>query len=188
MHTLPFLPRLHAITTLGVVSVFAASMALCSIQVAIASPSNVVSSSVHSMSEFDYLIGTWQCLNTQAGKPATQSRVQFEWMYDKKALKETVNAAGYAGEFLTTLDKNSNTFKGVAVESPGSYVVWENSGMTSNTSSEVGYRFEHGQLHPVSRTDAERLNDTHYIIRDFGPDTASGKGQPTDTEDCRKRS
>ena len=140
----------------------------------------------HTLAEFDYLIGTWQCLNTEAGKPDVRSDVRYEWMYGGKVLKETVNMPGYNGEFMTVLDKKNNAFKGVAVDSSGGYVVWESHGMKDDKSSEVGYRFTGGHLVPVSRSDGEHLSDTHYIIRDFGPDTNSGKGAPADTEDCSK--
>jgi len=146
----------------------------------------VPTGAVHSLSEFDFLIGDWTCRNTEAGKPDVRASVQFGWMYDKKVLKEVVTAPGYSGEFLTTLDKKTNTFKGVAVDSFGGYIVWENPGMKNKVSSEVGYLFADGRLIPVSRSDFERVSDTHYVIRDFGPDTDAGKGRATDTEDCTK--
>lgn len=139
-----------------------------------------------SLSEFQFLIGNWTCRITEAGKPETRSSVRFEWMYDGKVLKETVTSPAYSGQFMTVLDKRSNTFKGVAVGNDGSYIVWENPGMVDGKSSEVGYLFADGKMTPASRSDFERLSDTHYVIRDFGADAPGGKGRPADTEDCSK--
>jgi hypothetical protein len=139
-----------------------------------------------SLSDLAFMIGDWRCAVTEAGKPATHSSVKFEWIYDKNVLKETVVSPAYSGQFMTTIDKKSNTFKGVAVGNDGSYVVWESPGLKDNKSSEVGYVFSNGQLIPVSRSDFELKSNSHYVIRDFRADTATGKGAPTDTEDCTK--
>jgi hypothetical protein len=52
--------------------------------------------------------------------------------------------------------------------------------------SERGYAFDGGKMTLVSRSEFERVSDTHYVVRDFEPDTAAGNGKATDTEDCVK--
>ena len=39
---------------------------------------------------------------------------------------------------------------------------------------------------PVSRSEFERVSDTHYVVHDFEADSAAGGGKATDTEDCVK--
>jgi hypothetical protein len=138
--------------------------------------------------ELGFLIGNWTCRNTEPGKPEIiEAHVTYEWAYDKKTLKETLSLPGYTGTFFTTLDKRTNKFKGVAIDNFGGYIIWENQRVSDTKSTEIGYQFDDGKLKPVSRTDFERLSDTHYIIRDFQADTPTGRGAPTDIEDCTKQ-
>jgi hypothetical protein len=123
---------------------------------------------------------------TQAGQADQQTTATYDWMYDGAVLRETLTGPDFAGQFLTTYDARSNTFKGVAAVSGGATIVWENGGMADNHSSEIGYVFGNGQMREVSRTTLERISDAHYIIRDFLPTTPVGPGAPTDTEDCTK--
>jgi hypothetical protein len=165
-------------------SIGAASLQLTTTAIAVETGSGKLS-----LSQFDYLIGNWSCNVTEPGKPETQSSISFEWLYDKKVLKETVTAGTYSGQFFTTLDKRNNKFKGVAIANDGGYIVWENPGLADNRASEVGYLFAAGKMIAVSRSDSEKISDSHYVIRDFGPDSASGgKGVEADTEDCTKHS
>jgi hypothetical protein len=142
---------------------------------------------VHSLHEMDFLIGRWECRVTQAGQPESHMTAVYDWLYQRKVLREVLDAPGYSGTFFTTYDQRSDTFKGVAVGSDGNAIIWENGGMTGNRSTETGYVFGAGALKPVSRTTWERLSDDHYVIRDFEPDTAAGPGAATDVEDCVKR-
>jgi hypothetical protein len=41
-------------------------------------------------------------------------------------------------------------------------------------------------MRPVSRSEFERVSDTHYVVHDFEAGTASKNGSATDTEDCIK--
>lgn len=141
----------------------------------------------HALSEMAPFIGRWDCTVTEAGRPTSHMSAVYDWLYDGKALREIITAPGYSGVFTTTYDRRSNSFKGVAVGSDGGALVWENAGFTDNRASEIGYVFGAGRLVPISRTDTEIVSATHYIIRDFGPDTATGaRGPSTDTEDCTK--
>jgi hypothetical protein len=142
----------------------------------------------HSLSEFDFLIGRWTCTVTAGDKPLGKASAQYEWIYNGKVLKETLEAPGYSGTFLTTYDPRTDSFKGVGVGNDGSYVVWQNGGIDGNKSSEKGYLFDADKLIPASRTEFEKVTNNHYLIRDFKPDTASGPGEPTDTEDCTRTS
>jgi hypothetical protein len=140
------------------------------------------------VAELGFLIGNWTCKNTEPGKPdITIAQVKYEWAYDQKTLKETVNIPGYQGQFFTTLDKKSNRFKGVAIDNFGGYIIWENQRVSDTKSTEIGYTFADGKMTEVSRTDFERLSDTHYIIRDYQPNTPAGRGAPIDVEDCTKQ-
>lgn len=132
------------------------------------------------------MIGRWQCRVSEAGKPESSFTASYEWLYGGKVLKETVTGPEWSGEFFTTYDPKSNTFKGVAAMSSGGYVVWENGGMTDGHASELGFVFGDQKMHNVSRTTTDRISDTHYVIRDFMPDTPNGPGKPTDSEDCTK--
>lgn len=89
------------------------------------------------------------------------------------------------GEFLTTYDQANDRFKGVGVGAWG-YVVWENSGFHEGRLSEGGYAFDNGRMTPVSRSEFERVSDSHYLVHDFDAGTASRSGAATDTEDCIK--
>ena len=140
--------------------------------------------STHSLSELSFLIGKWNCRMTVADKPDAQMSATYEWLYDGKVLKETLEAPGYSGMFLTTYDSNSNTFKGVGVGSDGTPIVWENGGMVNGKSSETGYVLGAGKLITASRTEFGKIDDHHYVIRDFTPDTPKGPGKIQDTEDC----
>ncbi len=143
----------------------------------------------HSLAEMAPFIGRWDCTVTEAGRPTSHMSAVYDWLCDGKALREVITAPGYSGVFATTYDRRSNSFKGVAVGSDGGAIVWENPGFTGNHASEVGYVFGAGRLVPISRTETEIVSTTHYIIRDFGPDTASGgRGPATDTENCTKLS
>ena len=130
--------------------------------------------------EYGALVGHWTCRVTEAGKPDTQTKVSFELVYGNQVLREIVTG-GQQGEFLTTYDKRSDSFKGVGVGSWGGYVVWENPGTTNGKSTEIGYLFGAGKMTAVSRTEWESVSATHYIIRDFQMDNT-----PADTEDCTK--
>jgi hypothetical protein len=141
----------------------------------------------HSMHEMDFLIGRWECRVSQAGHPEAHMTVTFDWLYRGTVLREMLEAPDYSGTFFTTFDRRSDSFKGVAVGSDGNAIIWENGGMVDDRSSETGYVFGAGALTPVSRSTWERLSDTHYVIRDFGADTAAGPGAATDTEDCVKK-
>jgi hypothetical protein len=84
------------------------------------------------------------------------------------------------GVFVSS-DKATDKFKGVGVGAWGSYVVWENSGFHEGHLHEVGHAFDSGRMTQVSRSDFERISDSHYVVHDF-----QASGQPTDTEDCTK--
>jgi len=141
----------------------------------------------HSLeSDYGFMIGRWSCHVTQAGTPDQQMTVEFEWAHDKHVLRENMRLKDtLIGEFLTTYDKTTNRFKGVGVGAWG-YVVWENAGFHEGRLSERGFIFDSGKMTPVSRSEFERLSETHYVVRDFEADTADGSGKATDTEDCVK--
>jgi len=136
--------------------------------------------------EFGWIVGTWTCHNSQAGKPDWDSVKKFEWIYGQKTLKETSTQSDSSGQFFTTVDPNTNSFKGIGLASGGGYIVWSYEGMVNDKATEVGYLIAGDKLIPVSRSDTERLSDTHFIIRDFRADTPTGKGAALDTEDCTK--
>jgi hypothetical protein len=141
----------------------------------------------HSLdSDYAFLIGHWTCHVTQAGTPDQTITAEYEWTHDKHVLRENMRLKDkLIGEFLTTYDKATNRFKGVGVGAWG-YVVWENAGFQEGHLSERGFVFDSGKMTPVSRSEFERVSDTHYVVRDFEADTAAGSGKPTDTEDCVK--
>src|SRR5215469_15159029 len=68
-------------------------------------------------SDYGYIIGAWTCHVTQAGQPDQQTRVVFAWAFDGRLLRETVTGADGKpqGEFLTSYDPRSGSFKGVGV-------------------------------------------------------------------------
>jgi hypothetical protein len=142
----------------------------------------------HSLeSDYGFMIGRWTCHVTQAGAPDRDWNVVYEWAYDKRMLRESMQLGEkLIGEFLTTYDKATDRFKGVGVGAWG-YVVWENAGFREGRLSERGYVFDSGKMTPVSRSEFERISDTHYMVRDFDADTAAAKGAATDTEDCIKK-
>jgi hypothetical protein len=141
----------------------------------------------HSLeSDYSFMIGRWTCHVTQAGAPDRDISAEYEWAYDKHVLRESMRlGAKLIGEFLTTYDKATDRFKGVGVGAWG-YVVWENRGFHEARLSEKGFSFDSGRMTPVSRSEFERISNTHYIVRDFEAGTASTTGAPTDTEDCVK--
>jgi hypothetical protein len=141
----------------------------------------------HSLeSDYAFMIGHWTCHVTQAGTPDQDMSVEYEWGYDKRVLHENMRLGSkLIGEFLTTYDKTTDRFKGVGVGAWG-YVVWENAGFHDRRLSERGFVFDNGKMTPVSRSEFERLSDTHYVVHDFEADTAAGSGKATDTEDCIK--
>ena len=143
----------------------------------------------HSLeSDYGFMIGHWTCHVTQAGTPDHDVGVEYEWAYDKRVLRESMRfGAKLIGEFLTTYDKATDRFKGVGVGAWGGYVVWENRGFREGHLSETGYVFDSGQMKLVSRSEFERISDTHYVVHDFDADTGSTKGAATDTEDCVKK-
>jgi hypothetical protein len=141
----------------------------------------------HSMeSDYGFMIGRWTCHVTQAGTPDRDVSAEYEWSYDKRILRETMKFGGKSiGEFLTSYDKATDRFKGVGV-GPWGYVVWENAGFHDGHLSERGYSFDSGKMTLVSRSEFERVDDSHYVVRDFQPTSASGAEAATDTEDCIK--
>lgn len=143
--------------------------------------------SKHSMaSDYGFMIGRWTCHVTQAGVPDSTLSVEYQWAYENRILRENMRLGEkLIGEFFTSYDKATDRFKGVGV-GPWGYVVWENAGFNGGRLSERGFAFDSGKMTPVSRSEFERVTDTHYIVRDFEPDTPSGSGAATDTEDCTK--
>jgi hypothetical protein len=141
----------------------------------------------HSMeSDYGFMIGRWTCHVTQAGSPDRDVTAEYEWAYGKHILRETMRFGDKTiGEFLTSYDKATDRFKGVGV-GPWGYVVWENAGFHDGHLSERGYSFDGGKMTLVSRSEFERIGDTHYVVRDFEPVKASGGEAATDTEDCVK--
>jgi hypothetical protein len=141
----------------------------------------------HSLeADYGFLIGRWTCHVTQAGTPDQQIAAGYEWSHDKRVLRENMSLKGKViGEFLTTYDKATDRFKGVGVGAWG-YVVWENAGFQDGRLSERGFVFDSGKMNPVSRSEFERVSDTHYVVHDFDADSAAGSGKATDTEDCIK--
>jgi len=142
----------------------------------------------HSLeSDYGFMIGRWTCHVTQAGTPDRDVSVQYEWAYDKRVMRETMQLGDkLIGEFLTTYDKVTDRFKGVGVGAWGGYVVWENPGFHEGHASETGYVFDSGRMTPVSRSEFERISDTHYVVHDFDAGTGPSGGSATDTEDCTK--
>jgi hypothetical protein len=141
----------------------------------------------HSLeTDYGFMIGRWTCHVTQIGTADQDLSVEYEWAYDKHMLRENMRLGSkLIGEFLTSYDKANDRFKGVGV-GPWGYVVWENAGFNGRRLSERGYAFDGGKMTLVSRSEFERVSDTHYVVRDFEPDTAAGSGKATDTEDCVK--
>jgi hypothetical protein len=142
----------------------------------------------HSLeSDYGFMIGQWTCHVTQAGAPDQEVRVTYEWSYDRRVLRENMRLGDkLIGEFFTTYDKAADRFKGVGVGAWGSYVVWENQGFHDGRLSEIGYVFDSGRMTPVSRSEFERVSESHYIVRDFDADIGTSRGAATDTEDCTK--
>jgi hypothetical protein len=142
----------------------------------------------HSLeSDYGFMIGHWTCHVTQAGTPPRDVSVEYEWAYDRRILRESMRVGDkLTGEFLTTYDKVTDRFKGVGFGAWGSYVVWENRGFHEGRLSESGFVFDDGRMMPVSRSEFERISDTHYVVHDFDVATASSAGTATDTEDCVK--
>jgi hypothetical protein len=141
----------------------------------------------HSLeADYGFMIGRWSCHVTQTGTPDSDISAEYEWAYDKHVLRENIRLKDkLIGEFLTTYDKATDRFKGVGVGAWG-YVVWENAGFHAGHLSERGFVFDGGKMTPVSRSECERVSDSHYVVRDFEADTAAGSGKATDTEDCVK--
>lgn len=141
----------------------------------------------HSLeTDYGFMIGRWTCHVTQAGTPDHDVNVEYEWSFDRRVLRETMQLGPkLIGEFLTTYDKVTDRFKGVGVGAWG-YVVWENHGFHEGRLSERGFSFDGGQMTPVSRSEFERVSDTHYVVHDFDVGPASSSGAATDTEDCNK--
>jgi hypothetical protein len=142
----------------------------------------------HSLeSDYGFMIGRWTCHITQAGTPDRDVSVEYEWAYDRHVMRENMRLAEkLIGEFLTTYDKVTGRFKGVGVGAWGGYVVWENQGFHEGRASETGYVFDSGRMTPISRSEFERISDTHYVVHDFDAGTPSSSGAATDTEDCIK--
>lgn len=142
----------------------------------------------HSLeSDYGFMIGRWTCHVTQAGTLDRDVSVEYEWSYDRRIMRENMRlGAKMIGEFLTTYDKVTDRFKGVGVGAWGSYVVWENRGFHEGRASEIGYVFDNGRMTPISRSEFERISDTHYVVHDFDVSSASSAGSATDTEDCSK--
>lgn len=142
----------------------------------------------HSLeSDYGFMIGHWSCHVTQAGTPDRDISLEYEWAYERHILRESMRLKDkLIGEFFTSYDKATDRFKGVGVGGWGGYVVWENAGFHEGHLSETGYMFDSGQMKPVSRSEFERLSDTHYTVHDFDAGPNSSKGTATDTEDCIK--
>jgi hypothetical protein len=109
----------------------------------------------HSLeTDYGFMIGRWTCHVTQTGTPDHDVNVEYEWSFDRRVLRETMQLGPkLIGEFLTTYDKATDQFKGVGA---------------------------------VSRSEFERVSDTHYIVHDFDVGPAASIGAATDTEDCNK--
>jgi hypothetical protein len=138
-------------------------------------------------SDYGFMIGHWTCHVTKAGTPDRDISVEYQWAYDRRIMRENMRLGGQLiGEFLTTYDKVTDRFKGVGVGAWGSYIIWENQGFHEGRASEIGYVFDSGLMRPVSRSEFERVSDTHYVVHDFEAGTASKNGSATDTEDCIK--
>jgi hypothetical protein len=60
-------------------------------------------------------------------------------------------------------------------------VDWENAGFHDGRLTERGFTFDSGKMTPVSRSEFDRISDTHYVVHDF-----DAGGKATDTEDCNK--
>ena len=142
----------------------------------------------HSLeSDYGFMIGRWTCHVTQAGTPDRDVNVEYEWAYDKRVLRENMRLKDkLIGEFLTTYDKTTDRFKGVGVGAWGGYVVWENRGFHEGHLSETGYMFDGGRMKTISRSEFERISDTHYVVRDFDVGANSSNAVASDTEDCVK--
>jgi len=56
-----------------------------------ASPASAANAK-HALAEMSFFIGTWTCSVTEAGKPASKTHVEFEWLYTGKVLKETITS------------------------------------------------------------------------------------------------
>lgn len=142
----------------------------------------------HSLeSDYAFMIGRWTCHVTQAGTPDRDVSVEYEWAYDRRILRENMRLADkLVGEFLTTYDQARGRFKGVGVGAWGGYVVWENQGFHEGHASEIGYVFDSGRMTPISRSEFQRVSDTHYVVHDFDAGSSSSSGTATDTEDCMK--
>jgi hypothetical protein len=137
-------------------------------------------------SDYGFMIGRWICHVTQAGTPDSDISAEYEWAYDKHVLRESMRLGDkLIGEFLTTYDKGTDRFKGVGVGAWG-YVVWENAGFHEGRLTERGFTLDSGKMTPVSRSEFERVTDTHYVVHDFEADTAARSSKATDTEDCVK--
>lgn len=141
----------------------------------------------HSLeTDYGFMIGRWMCHVTQAGTPDRDVSVEYEWSYDRRVLRERMRLGDkLVGEFFTTYDKAKDGFKGVGVGVWGS-LVWENRGFHEGHLSEEGFTFDGGQMTPVSRSEFERVSETHYVVHDFDAGTGSRAEPATDTEDCIK--
>jgi hypothetical protein len=138
----------------------------------------------HSLeSDYGFMIGRWTCHVTEAGTPDQDVSVEYGWAYDKRVLRETMRLGDkLTGEFFTTYDKATDRFKGVGIGAWGGYVVWENRGFHDGHLSETGFMFDDGRMTQVSRSEFERIGDSHYVVHDF-----AASGSATDTEDCIKK-
>jgi hypothetical protein len=136
----------------------------------------------HSLeSDYGFMIGRWTCHITQAGTPDRTVSVEYEWAYERHVLRERMLLGPkLIGEFLTSYDNASDKFKGVGVGA-WEYVVWENSGFHDGRLNETGFKFDSGRMTQISRSEFERISNSHYVVHDF-----EAGGSPTDIEDCIK--
>ena len=143
----------------------------------------------HSLQEYAYLVGAWQCTAHTPGKPDASYRTSMRWLYpEHTAIDQRVVTPRGQADFILTYDKASDSFKGIFVGSDGGVGVWENPGPVDGGWTEYGYDFKGDDLVPATRATFNGATPRHYAFRYWSIRNKRDPGKLLETDDCNKLS
>ena len=143
----------------------------------------------HSLAEYAYLIGTWNCVAHPTGRGTFKYSTSFIWKYaNRSVIDQTIAGThGPLANFMLTYDAKTDSFRGTYVDNRGDVGVWTDPGPVDGAWTEIGYSYRgNATLVPESRTHFFGVTDTHYAYEYWTISSIGDAGTLVDTEACEK--
>ncbi|HEY1976562.1 MAG TPA: hypothetical protein VGG89_08460 [Candidatus Baltobacteraceae bacterium] len=141
----------------------------------------------HSIAEYAYLIGTWQCVaHAPRLKAPVTYQTSFHWKYPSKSvIDQYISTPRGQANFMLTYVPASDSFEGVFTGSDGSMGFWYNPGPVGEGWTEYGFDVA-DRATPNTRAIFYGVTPTHYAFHFWAIKGKQDPGRKIEDDTCNK--